>query len=960
MGLKFIKICVCLLLVINTFQITALAAENTPENIYYGDMEAKVILENTNFKDVSNAGENYWAKDAINEMAALSVIKGFGDKTFGIGASLTKVQTLALIYRAAGKEEEAQKQAEIIENQGIQGLQSTNAIESWANGYLQLAAQDGLITYNQLQDAFVSDQSMLDPETNFIKTDTAERQEVGVWLAKLFNLEPDYNQQILFNSFKDWQEADTANIPYLEAVLKEKIMNGAAEGYFYPGKGIKREEMAQVLKNASEYIYKEQGLFDKYGFIENITNETTQKLDETIETTNIDIRNNEGALDRIVVQTIYDINGNRIESDTRILEPFEKELLVQGFTKLGDSSLLKKGDKIKYVIDSDNIVRYVKQISSEEGVIFIRGEIDAIDYEEGKIEFIDEEKNKNIYVVSNNVEVNINGNTKTFNDVFPKTPTVIALKNNIVVSIEIKEFDTMYDETEITGIVEDINPGLGYISLYEESGKSSFNLLRIYNFDNPSLVEVLKDNKISTIYDIEQGDSAFIKLNEEGKVNEIAASTNYTVEYGTIITKNPSSIIVRFEDNSQKQLNISDNTIISKNGKIASYSSVSIGQKAKVTILETEDFTELKEIVIETERYNIEDIYKGYIYLYDKYNSTLIFSSIKKLENDDWVLTNNKGFFEAPIDDQTEIYISNKLSKSDLINDYYVDSEAYIAVAKEPGGINKAVLVVLRNEDDEEKVYEDTIKVIYKGSNQFRLNNNNEYLNYYEGSIIVKDGKLISGSNISINEDVYVIANRSYDDGEYYADIVKIEGTSVLDSVVICRGKIKNISEDSEFTLSSFSEFSGSKWEFNNTPKTFMLDRDTLFVNEAGIVNNRDFNEENYTGKIVNVVTRGSRAVLISEVPYGKYNFRGEVSLDYGKKLTSELSLKNVTYYNDSTGDWDTAANMKVIIREDTIILKDGNLIEKEDILRNDTVRIIKSSNQTGTQDEEAMIIIVE
>jgi len=69
----------------------------------------------------------------------------------------------------------------------------------WSDGYLQLAAGEGLISSQDLQDAFTADQSSLGQE--HFKKAPAQRQEVAYWISKVFGIEPVYGQQKIFNSF---------------------------------------------------------------------------------------------------------------------------------------------------------------------------------------------------------------------------------------------------------------------------------------------------------------------------------------------------------------------------------------------------------------------------------------------------------------------------------------------------------------------------------------------------------------------------------------------------------------------------------------------------------------------------------------------------------------------------------------------------------------------------------------
>ncbi|NLY43063.1 MAG: S-layer homology domain-containing protein [Clostridiaceae bacterium] len=937
---KKISISVLLLFIYLFNLMTVLAAEEVPANVYMGSKEAEVILKNMDFQDVEAQGQDYWARDAIYDMAALSIIKGYGDKNFNRQGPVTKVQALALIYRAAGREEEAQLAAEAIELQRGQENKRTNAIDVWGDGYLKLAADDGLITPEQLENALAEDQRSLNPQTDFIKNAPAQRQEVAEWIAKILQLTPVYDQQALFNSFRDWRDADPLKIPYIEAVLREKIMNGTPQGFLYPKSSIPREQMAQVLKNAQKFILNRQNWTEKKGYIEKIARNISPQIDGQLETTIFKVRNSDGSLDHILI-TSYD------------------DIIVLGRGAPGTSALLKDGDSIAYIVDANGVVKLVRVLGDSQDAVRA-GAIVSIDPEAFKISIKNNGDSISEYAVARSAEIIIDGKFGTFEQLKVGLTVQLTLKGNIAIKIRTMADEQGLDDKEVTGIVEDINTDLGYISLYDESGKKSFNLLRVYNFLNPSLVKVIRNGREAEIQDVQPGDSAFLKLDEQGYVTEIACSQNYTVKYGKVLTKNPTSVIVQYDDGTQELLDIEQDTLITKDKKEANYTDVLPGSQVKVVLHRTDNFTRLKELVVESTSYNINAIYKANVYFFDEYNSSLILQNLKKLELGRWTLTGQKGFKEIPVKDTALIYAGNRRINAQDINERYVDKEVYVAVESGLGGVERAVQVRIRDESDIERVYTDSIVSLKTGTGEMRLAQQQDVVRYASGSIIVKNGKLVGGNNLSANDQVYVVASRDYTSGRYEADVIQVLDMPSDGAYAIYRGRIQSIQENSDFTLQSFSQLDGVNWEYYNTPKTFLLSNETKIVDQDGVVNNREFNEysdRNYIGKVVTVVSDGVKAILISEAPYGVYSLRGEVYLGYGQTAGNSLSLKKVTVYNRQTGLWDQANDAEINLRADTIIMKDGRLAKVSDLKRGSVVRIIKADPQpTG----EAFIVIIE
>ncbi len=958
--IKYIAIVCSIVLIFNLLQYAPVqAALEAPANTYTGIREADATIENITFKDVEAQGNNYWAQNAIYDMAALSIIKGVGkERGFGRLDAVTRTQALTLIYRAIGKEEEAKIEAENIEQQRAEDERRINAIDIWADGYLQLAANDGLISQQQLDDALAFDQEGLNPQENFIKTAPAERQEIAEWMAKALELTPIYKQQTIFNSFKDWKQADPLKIPYIETVLVEKIMNGSTDGYLYPTRGISREEMAQVLKNADDFILSQQNLQEHTGYIEGIEENVENQIGEKLITKTIKVRNSKGQLDHIQVQRIEDALGNIIETSKQSTEDEQKELIVVGKGVPGNSDSLAKGNEIRYITDENNNVRFVRITDAVGGTQKQIGDIVTVEYDTYKITIEMEEDKMLTYQVSHNAEIIINGNPATFDEVLEKAPVELTIQNNIVTKVEVKAKEGTLKENEVTGIVEEINPSLGYISLYDEKGKTSFNLLRIYHFLNPAYIKVIRNGESAEIDEVQQGDSIFLKLDENGYVSEIAASQNYIVKYGTVMTKNPTSMLVRFDNGNQQLLDINNELFISKNRKVTNYAAITPGNKIKMIVHQTEDFTTLKEIVIEKDNYTVSNIYKAYINYYDAYDSFLLVEGLTKLERGEWVLSGNKVFSEISVAENAEVYAANNQKALKDINKYYVDSEVYVAVEKGLGGEEKAVFISLINPDDTEKRYEDEIESIATGAKEFELDTEYETFTYTDGSIIVKNGKLITGNNLEEKDKAIVIANRSDEDGEYYAGVITVGEESTEDVLIVYRGRIEEINEEEDFTVESFAEFDDMEWDYNNTPKTFIITRNTRLLDESGVVNNREFNEysdKDYIGKSVNIVAEGQEAVMIAESPYGEDNIKGEVYLNYGQKVDDTLSLKKAKIYDIEEGKWEEIDDIDITLRKDTIILKNSALATKSQIVRGTKVSILKKDSV-----DEALIIIIE
>ena len=963
-GKKQKYIALLLIFVLITPILGVNAFGSAPENTYTGTQTALDAVKNIAFSDVEAMGQSYWARAAIYDMAALSVIRGYGSTTFGPTDPISKVQALALIYRASDREAEAQQAAEIIERQRREDERSVNAVDMWADGFLQLAMEDGLITFDEYLDAISFDQAGLDPEYDFIKTAPAQRQEVGEWIARVLGLAPIYSQHTIFNSFEDWQQADPLRVPYLEAVLQQRIINGTPNGYLYPRGNISRAEMAQVLKNAEQFILASQDLTKKHGYIEKITKNTRQTMEGTEVTTVIRLRNADGKVDHISLQKKIDDNGHIIETSREQIEYGNTDVIVLGEGMPSDSTSLFEGQQISYIVDEQNNVRVIRILKNELSEQIKRAKIREVDYAQQRVTVLTNEEDEVTYQVSSDAQIVINTKIADFDEILVQMPVELTILNDIVVGLKVESEKGTIRDNEVTGIVEDIHPGLGYITLYDQTGKKSFNLLRIYQFLNPAQVEVIRNGRTARIEDVTPGDSVFLKLDDGGYVSEIAAKQNYITLYGALMSKTASSFLIRYEDGRQQQLNIEDDTIITKGGRIVTVNDVRPGQRVRVILSRTDHMTALKELTVETANHHISHIYKANIYYYEPLSDSLVVDNIRLLERGQWMRTSHRGLIELILDEHVEVLDRGKEVALNDINEYYYDREIYIAVEKGLGGNEKAVVISMRGDRDAERPYDDVIQAVAPAEGAFTLRRQYEAFNITEDTIIVKDGKMVTANNVSINDQAYIVANRSDDSGNFYAGIIEIQSYDASDAVLVYRGRIKGINDQQDFVVESFSRLQETggrlQWHYYNTPKTFILTRDTRILDENGVVNNREFDEysdRDYVGKVVNVVADDIEALMISEAPYGLYNVRGEVYLPHGKAAEDTLELRNVSIFNRNEGQWENAENGTITLREDTIILKSDTLSEPLDIVRGTMVKVLKAEGETSG---EAIVVMIE
>lgn len=975
--------------------MTVISAE-TPDAVYVGDFTAGATLNNMDYSDVKNS--NTSAKPAIYEASALGITKGFANmaKRFGRTDTLSKEEALAVVYRAVGREAEAQILGENLNNARAAADKKKDVLQVWYDGFLQLAANDGLITQQQLTDALNMDQASLDT-TAFKRKAAAQRQEMAYWLAKALKLEAVRGQQDILNNYMDWRSADPDKVPFIEAVLQNKIMNGDGYGHFNPTKAITREQAAQIVKNAEPQILTALKFEKMTGTIDKISTTGDYSKGGSTGGKNIDVRNSLGTLHRITTESSA---AGANEQQSAQTTQNRRELVVYKNGSVGNSSLLTKGDRIEYIVrTSDKTVKFINVLSNVNKERYVAAQINSIDANNllmnvmqfFKLDFpnmellkqnvsfnLKNEAQQITYRYSKNTFVTLNGVKSSIENLNPDSTVILTINNNnVITAIQTADFSINSEENLVVkGIVEDNNPQLGYITLYNEDGtgtgkpaEEQLAALRTFNYVNQNALEVYRNHSTAGVDSIQTGDTAFLKLDEDGNVVSISAVDNYTTKYGKIISKQAGKIVVEYENGSQQVLQVPDDVLFIKDKKLTSLSALQDGDRVKLLLNITNKSTGLKEVTIEGNEHFITNIYKGDISNIDITSEKLIVFKLQSFQKGKWERTDRKGSTNIPLSSESRIYLGNKLIDIDKVNELLRGNEAYIAVEKDYGGEEKAVLVSFRNSEDAEALYNEAIAGTITGNSSFTITGIDKNIGYDAGSIVVKNGRLVSGGSLAADDLAYAAVNRNYDTGDYKAGVVMVEEPGSAQATQLYRARIKSVDENNSFTVQSFSELVGNNWEYHNTPKTFRLTYNTSLLGDDGIDNIRDFTgfgTGSYVDRTVYVLAEDTDALIISTAPYGMVNMKGTVyeisggeTGEEGTLLTEPdtIKLRSVKLYNPTSYVWENIKELELGILKNSIILKNGSAIKPSDIRTGDSIRVIKKD---GSLTGDAYIIMVE
>ncbi|HEY8500085.1 MAG TPA: S-layer homology domain-containing protein, partial [Clostridia bacterium] len=920
-----------LFLLLSSIPYPASAVNSIPVRIFEGTEDAKAIFANLDYNDVRQS--NSWAKDAIWETGALELMKGYGEKRFGLNERLSVEESLVIAYNMAGREAEAQLAAEALDLQRQEEDRKTPAERMWADGYIQLALNDGLITQEQYNDAMQTDR--LEPPA-FNRYGPVTREDMAFYFAKVLGINPVNSQTHIFNGYRDWSDANPHRIPYIEALLQNRVMSGSGNGYFRPKGNVTREQAAQVIQNAAPFIFPKHNIEKFKGTIESINQYTDRTGGHNSTVTVVDVRNSSGQLHQFRFES-PSAEGTVNEMAGGSKNIVSKGAIVNDMGVLKDESAFSEGQEIIYIVKNTRIY-YASIVTNSTKTEYYLGKILSVDelnrhigseillelpfpdirliepavlyniVPYGAVEILSVSEDANIY---------IDFSLKTLKDIKPESIMFITVDNGLVTGLEQVNLDLMQEEGIVSGIIEENNPALGYVTLYFPDGlgtspayRESLSNYRSYSYLRAENVTVFKNGLPAIIDDINPGDSVFIKLDDDGNLIRISASDNYYPVYGRVRAKLIGNLLVEKQDGTYEQIAIPPQTPIFRQKRRVSWDDIKEGDSVRILLQKSGSNVIIGEVTLEKKVQETTGIYRAQLGYYDELNNSLVVTRLQQFSDGIWRQPQTAGASKLQISENYKPDIQKGLQGT-----------IYLAVGKNLMGNNTVIKMASDGGALLSEVIGDTIVEVQPGRGSLTLLNKNARFVYGPDSIIVKGGKLLEPNQVKSYDEAYVVAG-SHTDGTQKANIIWLKEPAEDTGFTLYRGRISGIEWLSSVTLQSFSEFRDPEWEFVNVPKTLSIDPQIIRIyDDDGRTDPAQFDdtgENNYKNRTVYVLAQEGRAMLVSTAPYGDVVYKGRilrlegaVKDSYGHFISppSSMIISEARVYNLRTWIWENRDN---------------------------------------------------
>jgi ribosomal protein L21E len=990
---KTIAVMLSSALILQTGFVSAAVADEQVSNAYNASKNGQAAISNLKYTDISKSG--YDLKDAIYQNGALGIFPSLGSTVFNPNGSISKEMALYLVYMAANRAQDITTQGQTLNDARAAAQKKTSLQSVLYDGSLQLAANEGLISLQDLADAMQTDQTSLEASA-FKRNSAVTRQEFATWLAKALMLLPVYNQQELFNSFADWKSTKAENVPYIEAILENNIMSGDGKGNFNPNQAVTRSQVARILKNAENVILPLRTMEKRTATIEEKRSTKDTSKGYQIDYNTYYVRNSDGLLDTITVEAQYQkptTTSNELTGSAKVTSRTEIPVYKNG--NITNSNSLAVGDRIEYIVGiEDMTVQYARVLSSNKEISYKAAIVNSVNSNARAINITPlkqeiEYPNQDVadpkpqtYADGSTVYENksysngvINALTKAkveVSDIKPGSIVIIGIKQDMIVEITPITVKKEREQGLVAGIVEENNPQLGYITLYNEDGTGKTPLetstLRTFNYADPNAVEVFKNHVPAELNDIEPGDTVFIRIDDSGAISSISGVPNYSIYYGKVINKKISTITVETENG--KQLIYSTNGVnVIKEGKLTKLSQLQNGDKVKLIVNVAPNVTVLKEIVIEGGDKLVANIYKGTFEGYDDLSDKIMLSNPWTLYKGQWIKNTTDPFMTINVGNNFKAYFDGSERAISTLNTYLNGNTVYIVSEKDYGNGENGVAASFVDNLDKEVAYNDKVYTA-TNSNSFTLEKSLDNIVLNNGTIVVRDGRLVQGGSVTPNDYAYVMANRDAQSGKLIAGVVSIENRPGTEAIQLYRGRIRTIDEYKSVTLQSYAKLEGTNWNYANTPMTFNLSADTRITDTDGIIGQGDFSIYNDEGtfydRTIYILSDGVNAVEISTAPYGNFNITGVVASKSGEtigedgsiaKQADAIVLRNCKYYDATKHLWVEMKDSNFKLLTNSLVIKNNKRINPSDLKKGDKIRVLKKDSATTG---DAYIVIVE
>ncbi len=438
-------------------------------------------------------------------------------------------------------------------------------------------------------------------------------------------------------------------------------------------------------------------------------------------------------------------------------------------------------------------------------------------------------------------------------------------------------------------------------------------------------VDFRKVKELQGFADIPQGGAdAAIGEFFTGTVNEID-------KYGSFIS-------INLKDRQSQKYYLDENTQVFKDRKLVDLSELYEGDRVKLA-LSSHDSKTLATIEINVEGIEVEQVYKGVIQQIDTTQQKIVVKGEQFLQNWDWEYTNStypNSISNRLFTAKTPIYVGNKKIDPSQLR-YYVNNEVYYVTINQLG--KELIQKIVINVKDEYS-YNDTLYSVDTADKKIRLTKAGS-IPYHNGTIIIRNGRLIDPSALSQSGNAYVVtagvsSNQS-------ANIIYVTNNGFqspsLSNHSVYFGQISSLN-NYNLTLNNVNKLSNNYW-YSNSLTNFKFSNSTVVTehySNSTITKTNQFTDT--VGQYAYFYVKDNH-IVAAHIVHSYYPAQYISVGKYDKTYSSDyrIALNNSSQW--TSGSWTNITGLNYYYTAQAVILKNGKAISRAELNPNDRLFII-------------------
>ncbi len=539
-----------------------------------------------------------------------------------------------------------------------------------------------------------------------------------------------------------------------------------------------------------------------------------------------------------------------------------------------------------------------------------------------------------------------------------------------------KELGSNPSSQQVSGTINEVDILNGKISIvYDEHKTLTYKVI-------PQALVTL-NLKVAQLQDLQYGQGVTLNI-KNGWVTSIEGETfmddpgyipeNGKVRIGKVKYLKKDTLTVEYEDKTNDTFTVAQDTRILKGGQNISFLNLKEGDQVKLYFSNIYT-TEIDKIQVEGEQQLIKNVYKGKIANVHPSGRTITLTDLDILENSKWK-KGEKSSITLNWDMRGEIYSDGQRINLNTLKKDYGNAELLVAVEDDYGKY-KGIRAVVKCGNAKE--YSDRIRDINWAAQRFELDNRKN-IAYNEGTIVIKNSRLVSTDNIDKDLSAYVVVDHYGSTPTSLLVDIGADSQNIFDHIYV--GQLKVI-RTGNFDIRYYSEHKNNEWKrvSSRSSKTITLDydQDTYIMDRTHgreVIDPYDFFHGNYSREdgedyFAFIVADQEKRTIALSLRQDELLKENRVSDDDDIEdiikttvLTQgtieevdlareKITLKNTYEWSPYYEEWRANRSNQYIDLEEALLLKNNESIDIDAIQKGDKVSIMRYN-------ERGIIVLVE